>query len=221
MYYSNCLYTFVSLRVKYNIALINNFNTNYINSLIVMTKNENTCAAPVSKYAAKKEKAAKEAIAVETPNEVETPTENKPFKKKVVKKEFPNTFPEHQVNLACIIKNNAEIRRFTSLGILNYLLQKGEIKGTKKYVSFKWNKFTVKCDGLIREYFYTEPFFLNCLTASFASFAASAQKTIDIFCKKEMGVGINKAVDEEEVKEIVESTEEYVNNNGVEPEVVE
>ena len=146
-----------------------------------------------------------------------TSTLSKPQQKakKDKKKELPpitGRYPDHIVQIALIIKNNAEIRRFTALGILNYLLQKGEIKGNARYVSFKWNKFAVKCNGLMREYSYNEPFFLNALVASFASFSASAQRTIDHFCKQEMSVGINKAVDSEEVDNIVALNEEYQGN---------
>lgn len=95
-------------------------------------------------------------------------------------------YPTHMVELAFIVHHNAEIRRFTALGILNYLMQKGEIKRVKSFVDFKWDKFTVKTDNLIKEYSFTEPFFLNCLVASFTSFAASAQKTITKFADKEL-----------------------------------
>lgn len=143
-----------------------------------------------------------------------TPTPAKPQQKakKDKKKELPpitGHYPDHVVQIALLIKNNAEIRRFTALGILNYLLQKGEIKGNARYVSFKWNKFAVKCNGLMREYSYNEPFFLNALVASFASFSASAQRTIDHFCKQEMSVGISKAVDQEEVENIAVLNEQY------------
>ena len=115
-------------------------------------------------------------------------------------------YPEHVRNIAYLMKNNSEIRRFTAIGIINYLLQKGEIKGEKRYVSFLWNKFQVKVDGLTKEYYYTEPFFLNCLVASFASFSASAQRTINIFTRKEMSCGIDKAVDPKEVQDIMNLT---------------
>lgn len=125
-------------------------------------------------------------------------------------REFPpitGQYPEHMVELALIIKNNAEIRRFTSLGILNYLLQKGEIKGDKRYVSFKWNKFTVKAGNLVKEYDYSEPFFLNCFVASFSSFSSSAQRTINNFTKKELNLSIGEAVDGDEVEVIATATE--------------
>lgn len=194
-----------------------------------MTKEVRTGAAPVSKYAAKKAaraKAAKEETQTiegvtaveETAAETTDAQTQKPAKDKKVKvKGISPTaynYPEHIVAIALIIKNNAEIRRFTALGILNYLLQKGEIKGDSRYVSFKWNKFAVKCDGLMREYFYTEPFFINALVASFNSFSASAQRTIDAFCHKEMSVSINKAVDKEEVEAITALNEEYQGNGS-------
>lgn len=150
-------------------------------------------------------------VAVTTENAVEN--SNKKLNGKRVKKQglppITNNYPAHIVAIALLLKNNAEIRRFTAIGILNYLLQKGIIRGEHRYVAFKWNKFAVKCNGLVNEYYYTEPFFLNALVASFSSFSASAQKVIDNFCYKEMSVGISKAVDASEVDDIAKATEEY------------
>lgn len=125
--------------------------------------------------------------------------------------EATKIYPEHLINLVLIIKNNAEIRRFTSIGILNYLLQKGEISGPNRYVSYKWNKFSVRYNGLIREYLYTEPFFINCLVASFTSFSAVAQKTINAFCRKELGNGSKDYINKDEVTAIVESNDTHCN----------
>lgn len=198
-----------------------------------MTKVNNAGAAPVSKYAAKKAARAKAAIeeSAQTVVTEQAPAENsetiiveetssivsKPANDKKKKDGLPPVaanFPEHVVQIALLIKNNAEIRRFTALGILNYLLQKGEIRGDKRYVSFKWNKFAVKANGLMREYSYNEPFFLNALVAAFSSFSASAQRTIDAFCKKEMSIGIAKAVDQEEVDNIAALNEQYQGNGN-------
>lgn len=215
-----------------NDAIDNKYITNHL-ILKVMTKVKETGAAPVSKYAAKKAARAKAAVEesaqtvvveqafaenAETAAVEETrPNTSKPAKDKKKKDGLPPVaanFPEHVVQIALLIKNNAEIRRFTALGILNYLLQKGEIKGTSRYVSFKWNKFAVKCNGLMREYSYNEPFFLNALVAAFSSFSASAQRTIDAFCKKEMSVGIAKAVDQEEIENIATLNEQYQGNGN-------
>ena len=101
---------------------------------------------------------------------------------KIAKGELPpfaKKMPEVYTNLIRIIKNNAEIRRFTALGILNYLKQKDIINGEKRYVTFKWNKFVVTADGWSRE-------FINCLVAAFSCFANSANKTIEDFVNSEI-----------------------------------
>lgn len=94
-------------------------------------------------------------------------------------------YPEHIVKLVNLVKSNSDIRRYTSLGILNYLFQKNIIEEAKGYVTFNWTKFRVVNRGLSVEYRYTESFFLNCLIASFTSFANAAQKIIGVFCSNE------------------------------------
>ena len=189
-----------------------------------MTELKKNGVAARSRYAAKKAALATSAnnevveqAQVTNQEEAQAPAETElAFVRKNKKPGIPDTaknYPEHYVNIALLIKNNAEIRRFTALGILNYLLQKGEIRGEHRYVTFKWNKFAVKCNGLMREYSYNEPFFLNALVASFSSFSASAQRTIDAFCHKEMSVGITKAVDQDEVDNIVELNERNANSS--------
>lgn len=208
-----------------------------------MTKTENgATAAKMSKYAQKRAKlAASEALenAANVTNEnAEAPTvgdnpsdapapqakrfTSKPFKKPYNREKnadglpaVVDNFPKHVVGIALLIKNNAEIRRFTALGVLNYLLQKGEIAGDHRYVTFKWNKFAVKANNLMREYSYNEPFFLNALVAAFSSFSASAQRIIDEFCRQEMSIGLNKAVDQDEVNDIVALNEQYQNKDAV------
>lgn len=208
-----------------------------------MTKTENgATAAKMSKYAQKRAKlAASEALenAANVTNEnAEAPAvgdnssnapapqaerfTRKPFKKPYNREKnadglpaVVDNFPKHVVGIALLIKNNAEIRRFTALGVLNYLLQKGEIAGDHRYVTFKWNKFAVKANNLMREYSYNEPFFLNALVAAFSSFSASAQRIIDEFCRQEMSIGLNKAVDQDEVNDIVALNEQYQNKEAV------
>lgn len=206
------------------------------------TKTENGAAAKMSKYAQKRAKLAdnealENAANVESENTFaggnvsdtpDTPAPKaerftrKPFKKPYNREKnadglpaVVDNFPKHVVGIALLIKNNAEIRRFTALGILNYLLQKGEIAGDHRYVSFKWNKFAVKANNLMREYSYNEPFFLNALVAAFSSFSASAQRIIDEFCRQEMSVGLNKAIDQDEVNDIAALNEQYQSKETV------
>ena len=98
-------------------------------------------------------------------------------------------YPAHLVKLVNLVKSNSDIRRYTSLGILNYLWQKGLINSKNGYVKFTWSKFTVNSNGSRVDYSYTESFFLNCLNASFTSFANAANKIVNVFCSKELGKG--------------------------------
>lgn len=162
----------------------------------------NDGAARQSKYAAKKYNSYKK-------DENDAQHEYRGhFKPKRDMSALAERFSDHTVRLASLVKNNSEIRRFTALGILNYLLQKGEISGESRYVQFKWDKFGVKSDGIMREYRYTEPFFLNALVASFTSFASSAQSVIDKFCVIELNQNLDKAVDMDKVNEIIESNKD-------------
>lgn len=108
--------------------------------------------------------------------------------KKAEKKDFIEShYESHQVNLVYLLKNNSEIRRFTSLNILSVLEKEGVVnKDCKsKLVKFGWDKFSVIIDGLGKDYRYTETFFIQCLINSFALFADSATKTIKEFMDKE------------------------------------
>lgn len=130
-------------------------------------------------------------------------------------------YPEHIINIALIVKNNAEIRRFTAIGIINYLKRNNVITSNTNRVSFKWNKFSVISDNLVTEYRYNEQFFINALVASFTNFSASAQRIIDTFCNIENNKSITENVNAEEVNEIVNSNEEYISSkiNAIEVDV--
>jgi len=123
-------------------------------------------------------------------------------------------YPAHIVKLVNLVKSNSDIRRYTSLGILNYLFQKGIIEEAKGYVTFNWTKFRVVNRGLSVEYRYTEAFFLNCLIASFTSFANAAQKIIGVFCSQEFDTPFteDKTIVENAV-EAAENADEVSENN--------
>ena len=95
--------------------------------------------------------------------------------------------PEHAVELAYIVKDNAAMRRFTSLNILNHLIQIGRLSPDSGgiYVNFLWNKFQVTADGLKTEYSYKEKFFLEYLLKAIGQFKQSMQSTIKNFIAKE------------------------------------
>ena len=114
-------------------------------------------------------------------------------------------YPKHLVKIVNLVRSNSDVRRYTSLGILNYLCQKGVNDGTEGYVKFHWTKFSITINGLTTEYRYKEPFFLNCLIASFTSFANSAQKIIGEFCAKEMSEKFVQ--DDEDINEAISFVE--------------
>lgn len=134
---------------------------------------------------------------------VETRTERKTFVKKPnAVEEALNRYPAYLVKFVNLIKSNSDLRRYTALGILNYLYQKGEISKPKGYISWSWTKFRVTVDGLSFERRYNEPYFINCLVAAFTSFANAGEKIIKTFCSKEFDEQfvqdddiINEAVD--------------------------
>lgn len=107
--------------------------------------------------------------------------------------------PQHVIDIAYILKDNAGIRRHCSLNILNYLTQKGRIpaEAKGKYVKFLWNKFRVSANGLTSEFYYTEDFFLKSLVASFNQFAKDAQNAISVFIN---GEGLDVAFDSDSEK---------------------
>lgn len=114
--------------------------------------------------------------------------------------------PEHVVELAYIVLNNAQIRRFTALGIINTMKQKGLIDKTAKcFVKFNLNKFAIIINGLKTEYLYTNKIFISSLIASFSSFAHYATIIIDEFIKKEVNDNSGEYVTQSDVDEARES----------------
>ena len=144
-----------------------------------------------------KTETAVEQPAAEAPAPQEQTTVNKPANKAVSgktrtvvgkeKREINVNVPDHVLEIAYIPKDNAAIRRYCSLNILNHLSQIGVIRkdGKGNYVKFLWNKFCVSSDGIIKEYYYKENFFLVALISSFSQFANAAQQTISDFMDKE------------------------------------
>lgn len=149
------------------------------------------------KVEANKAETVVEQPAAEAPAPQEQTTVNKPTNKVVAgktrtvvgkeKREINVDVPDHVLEVAYIPKDNAAIRRYCSLNILNHLSQIGVIRkdGKGNYVKFLWNKFRVSSDGIIKEYSYREKFFLVALISSFNQFANAAQQTISDFMDKE------------------------------------
>lgn len=90
---------------------------------------------------------------------------------------------ETATKMISLVKFNADIKRRTYLGIIKYLKDAGIAKDTDSiFIEFGWNnKFKIVINGLGREYFYSETFFLNALVDSFKWFAEDAGKIINAY----------------------------------------
>lgn len=113
---------------------------------------------------------------------------------KKVKKDFnkktpfvKKTLPIHITNAIYLVKNNAEIRRFTSKAMIAQLIKAGQLnKEDKVYIDFFFDKFAIIVNGLKQEFYYkNNSLFINCLAASFPLFINNAQNIINEFVAKE------------------------------------
>ena len=124
-------------------------------------------------------------------------------------------YGKHIVDMVILIKYNAEIKRFTSIGIINYLFNNKQIPSQKAFVTYKWNKFSVKCNGLVREFTYSGPFFVVALIASFTSFTDSAQTAIREFYGTESSEDKRNEINNDAISQIVKLNKEYSSKNLV------
>lgn len=138
------------------------------------------------------------------------PINNKSPKQKKFERKINCRVPKHIMDIALVVINNSEIRRFTSIGILNYLNNKGDLAGAPKYVTYKFDKFIVHSGTRTQEYLYNEVFFLTCLAASFTSFSNNVTRIINNLCEKETNKNISEVLSNEEISNVVFATEEYV-----------
>lgn len=173
----------------------------------------------MAKKDAKVAKEQQEVVATQEQQEVveQQPNAQTPSKKKFHKGDnkekgiipFKNV-PEHIARVSVLLINNAELRRFTAIAIRNYLLQKNIVEPGNIYIKFGAAKFTVHNNGLVSQYRYTEKFFLNALAAAFPSFAASANRAIDNLCEIEFAQNYADVVDNDVVKDIVETNKLHI-----------
>lgn len=130
-----------------------------------------------------------------------TNSSKRSFRKPTLKDKLEKV-PEHIRNIVYVLNNNAEIRRFTSLEMINKLREKNVISDTDKvYIKFDINKFSIIINGLAQENRYNNNFFIEAFESSFISFAKSARNLINTFCEVE-----NREA-EEEVQEQNENNE--------------
>lgn len=126
---------------------------------------------------------------------------NKRFNKHYVKKDNAevkkeDTTPLHLKNIVYLIRNNAEIRHYTSLAMIQLLKKEDKNLVDKKiFIKFLDKKYAVCYDGLNFEYRYNNDIFVTALAASFPVFAATASKTINEFITEESISISNEEID--------------------------
>ena len=113
---------------------------------------------------------------------------NKPYAKTAGKKPFkkvenaPKVAPELEA-IVKIVKYNANIKRHTSLNILNRFVEDGFIDEAKgAFVDFMWDKYTVKCKGITKEYTYDQTF-VEALVKAHEDMAKDNTRVIGNFVK--------------------------------------
>lgn len=116
--------------------------------------------------------------------------------------------PEHLKNLVYLLLNNAEIRRFTALGIINIMKQKQIVPADAScYVNFNVTKYSISVNGFKQEHSYNNNIFVTALCASFPSFAYNANKIIETFINVE-----NSVIDESAITDVVEAIKDNSNS---------
>lgn len=107
----------------------------------------------------------------------------------------------HIVRMIRVLHANADIRRYTALGIVQRLIANGTITEEGNYVRFRWDKYTVSSKGINTDYRYTQPIFLEAFVGSFNILTSVASKSLDNFCKIEFDKVAGQVVDEKSVNE--------------------
>ena len=86
-------------------------------------------------------------------------------------------------NVVKIIKYNANIKRHTALNILNVFVEDGFIPDAKgAFVDFQWEHYSVKHNGVTKEYQYDKTF-VEALVKAHEDVAKDSASVINAFVK--------------------------------------
>lgn len=135
--------------------------------------------------------------------------ENKPVVRYPGLPRYVQNIEPHIVRMIRVLHANADIRRYTALGIVKRLIAAGKITEEGNYVRFRWDKYTVSSKGINTDYRYTEKVFLESFVGSFGILTSVASKSLDNFCKIEFDNLADKVLDD---KEIDKTSEEIINH---------
>lgn len=102
-------------------------------------------------------------------------------KKPFVKSNKTSKVPVQIEEMVKIVKYNSNIRRHTSLNILHQFVEDGFIDEAKgAFVDFQWSKYTVKSNGITKEYQYDKTF-VEALVKAHSDMAEDSTKVIAAF----------------------------------------
>lgn len=113
-------------------------------------------------------------------------------------------YPYHFAKIGLLFRNNRDLARLTSLALLKYLNERGDISGDKQYVMFRYNKFTVKYRNLNRDYSYLEGFFFDALNAAIKVLSENITNAANELARKELSKTFNSVCDEESTETFYE-----------------
>ena len=107
----------------------------------------------------------------------------KPAAKKSYNKTKTSKVARELEDVIKIVKYNANIKRHTALNIINTFVEDGFIPNSNgAFVDFQWNKYTVKHDGITKEYSYDKTF-VTALVKAHEDMAKDNTKSIAAFVK--------------------------------------
>lgn len=115
---------------------------------------------------------------------------------------YVQSIEPHIVRMIRVLHANADIRRYTALGIVNRLIANGTITEDGNYVRFRWDKFTVSSKGINNDYRYTDIVFLESFVGAFGILTNVASKSLDNFCKIEFDKLSGEKIDAKNVDSV-------------------
>ena len=95
-------------------------------------------------------------------------------------------YPDHIVRPCLLARNNAEFKRLLSLLLIRAHKNQGDIdENAKCYVKFGFSKYSIRIDGLSREYSAKTKLYAVAYTAAIIAFDQYAQSTLANFINNE------------------------------------
>ena len=128
-----------------------------------------------------------------------------------------NRYPEHIVRTCLLARNNAEFKRLLSLLLIRNHKNAGDIpEDAKCYVKFGFNKYSIRIDGLSREYSEKTKLYAVAFTAAIIAFDQYAQTTLANFINNEFKENPITEESLEDAKALTEQINIFPSPNEVE-----